>query len=276
MAEVRFYTSPMREWLLPLGPWLIVVAVCVYIISRLVHTIRRTVEIRRRYQDLPCLPRHPIWGNIINCGEKLSSGTRHPDYGFERIWEELGRPPCFLMDLAPIEDHVFLILAEPRAAEALVNPSAQYKYSAPKSDTFAALNRLVGAESLSSQENEDWRTLRKRFNPGFQPKYLNSLAPSVVAQTKVFVRRLEEAAADGRVFALGDYAKDLTTDIITQLTIERDLKAQSTPEGRDEKGLFGILRASRRLSELTPKIGTGLKLLHRLNLVRPIKAVFYE
>ena len=247
---------------------------CVVVILRLSSIIRFTVHTRRRYKDIPSLPRNPVWGNLINCGEKLA-GNRHPDYGFEEMWEALERPPCFLMDLAPIEGS-FLMLAEPQMAEALVSPSKQYKYSLPKSDTYDQLSRLIGAESLLTEEGEDWKHLRKRFNPGFQPKHILSLAPSIIAKTKIFVERLELAASDGRTFALGDYAKDLTTDIITQLTLERDFPAQSIPEGQGEKGLFGILRASRRLSELVFKVGEGLNLPQRLDLIRPIKNKFYE
>lgn len=179
------------------------------------------------------------------------------------------------MDLTPV-DNAFLILAEPQIAETIVLPSKQYKYSAPKSDTLVHLSRLIGAESLITRENEEWKILRKRFNPGFQPKHIYSLTPSVVTKTQMFVQRLEEAANDGIVFTLANYAKDLTADIITQLTIERDLHAQSTPEGKGEKSLSGMLTASHQLSELSFKTGQGLRLLDRINLVRPLKEIFYE
>lgn len=249
-------------------------AICIYISYRLVRLIAWTYGIRKCYSDIPHLPRHPVWGNLINCGEKLA-GNRHPDYGFEEIWESMDRPSCFLMDLAPV-DKAFLIVAEPHITEIIVNPSKQYKYSVPKSDTFVHLSRLIGSESLITHENEEWKALRKRFNPGFQPKHLYSLTPSVVAKTKMFIQRLELAAGDGRIFTLADYAKDLTTDIITQLTIERDMHAQSTPEGQGEKGLFGMLTASGRLSELAFKSGQGLRIMDRINIMRPIKAAFYE
>ena len=150
------------------------------------------------------------------------------------------------MDLSPV-DHAFLILADPQIAEPIVYPSRQYKYSAPKSDTLVHLSQLIGSESLITREHEEWKALRKRFNPGFQPKHIHSLTPS----TRMFVKRLEEAASEGGTFILTHYAKDLTADIITQLTIKRDLHAQSTPEGQGEKGLFGILTASHQLSELS-------------------------
>ena len=263
----------LKQRLLEARPFLLS-AFCIYVVLYGLRIVRKTYGIRRRYNDIPQLPRHPVWGNLINCGEKLG-GNRHPDYGFEEIWESMGRPPCFLMDLAPV-DRCFLILAEPQIAESIVYPSKQYKYSMPKSDTFDQLSRLIGSESLITRENEEWKVLRKRFNPGFQPKHIYSLTSAVVSKTQMFVNRLEKAAEDGKTFTLANYAKDLTADIITQLTIEQDLHAQSTPEGKGEKGLFGILTASHQLSELSFKTGQGLRILDRINLIRPLKAIFYE
>jgi hypothetical protein len=265
--------STLKYRLFQAGPLLLVVTIA-YLFLSLVRTVLKTYNIRRRYNDIPQLPRHPLWGNLINCGEKLA-GSKHPDYGFEEMWESMGRPSCFLMDLAPVEG-AFLILAEPQIAEAIVYPSKQFKYSTPKSDTFVHLSRLIGSESLITRENEEWKALRKRFNPGFQPKHIYSLTSSVVTKTQMFVKRLEDAASDGRTFTLANYAKDLTADIITQLTMERDLHAQSTPEGKGEKGLFGILTASQQLSELSFKTGQGLRILDRIDIVRPLKAAFYE
>jgi hypothetical protein len=68
----------------------------------------------------------------------------------------------------------------------------------------------------------------------------------------MFINRLEEAASDGRTFALANRAKGLTAGIITQFTIEWDLQAQSTPEGKGEKD---ILTASHQLSELSLRTG---------------------
>jgi hypothetical protein len=60
------------------------------------------------------------------------------------------------MDLSLVDD-TFLTLAEPQIAEVIAYPSKRYKYSAPKSDTLVHLPRLIGAESLITRENEEWR-----------------------------------------------------------------------------------------------------------------------
>lgn len=244
-----------------------------YRISRWLYKAHR---IRSRYHDIPSLPRHPIWGNLVNVGERLKpSLKRHPDYGFEEIWRELGEPGCFLVDLAPIEDRGFLIVAEPQYVEALVNSTDEFKYSIPKSDNYRPLRSLLGAESIITKEGAAWRATRKRFSPGFQPRYIHSLTGSVVSRVEIFVGRLQSLAKSGAVFRMRDYSQDLTTDIITQLAIAKDFKAQSTPQGHGEKSRAGLLTASRLLSEMVYAVGQGMG-LHMLDPIRPLKSLFYE
>lgn len=168
-----------------------------------------------------------------------------------------------------------LIIAEPQYVETLVQPSEQFKYSLPKSDTYDALKPLIGYESMVTAEGADWKAMRKRFNPGFQPRHIHSMSGSVVSKTEIFVQRLESAAESGITFKLADYAKDLTTDIITRVTMAQDFHAQSTPDGQGEKSLFGLLTASRRLSELCYAVGQGTG-LYLIDPVRAFKEFHYR
>ncbi|KAF2738239.1 cytochrome P450, partial [Polyplosphaeria fusca] len=199
----------------------------------------------------------------------------HPDYGFVEIWEELGEPGCFLVDLAPVVDRGILIIAEPQYVEALVNPMEQFKYSLPKSNNYVPLKPVLGAESIISKDGPAWRALRSRFNPAFQPRYIHSLTESIVSRVDIFTKRLQSLARSGATFKMADYAQDLTTDIITQFTIARDFNAQSTPEGTGDKSSLGILTLSRRLSNMIIDIGHGFG-LHMIDPIRPLKLFFYE
>ncbi|KAK5055348.1 hypothetical protein LTR84_013098 [Exophiala bonariae] len=259
-------------------PWLTVLALiglyyCVIVPGRrIIHTYR----VRQKYLDIPSLPRHPLWGNLVNVGMKLDPTiNRHPDYGFEEIWNELGHPPAFLFDLNPI-DNAFLVIADPTVAENFIQPSPQFKYSTLKSDTLSSLYRLIGRESLIIVEGEEWKNLRKRFNRGFAPAHLHSLSPLIISKTRIFIDRLKGVAKTGEVFELKDYSQDLTTDIITQLTIEKDFRAQTTPEGQGHKSRLGLLTASRDLSELMFKTGQGFNPFAYFDIIRPTKAWFYE
>ena len=254
----------------------LLVLLSLYISYRTSQWIYKAYRIRTRFQDIPSLPRHLIWGNLVNAGERLKpSLKRHPDYGFEEIWQELGQPGCFLVDLAPVEDRGFLIIAEPRYVEALVNSTEEFKYSIPKSDVYHNLRPVLGAESIITKEGAEWKTMRKRFNPSFQPKYIHSLTRSIVLKVEIFVERVESLAKRGVTFKMADCAQDLTTDIITQLTVAQDFNAQSTPEGQGEKSAIGLLTASRRLSNMIYDVGQGVG-FHMIDPIRPLKSLFYE
>ena len=257
--------------------YILLVALCGYLVLRTLRLVARTAHVRKRYLDIPSLPRHWFWGNLKVVGEKCSpSLNRHPDYGFEEMWNELGRPPCFLLDLAPVDRNCFLIVAEPQVAEACVQPSAEYKYSIPKSDTMGALHRLIGRESIITAENEEWRSLRKRFNRGFAPAHLHHLSPLIISKTHVFVTRIQEAAKTGKVVTFKEYAQDLTTDIITQLAMEKDFESQSLPEGEGPKSDFGVLTALRILSRLVVATGQGFDFPGYFNIYRRAQSFLYE
>ncbi|ETI27170.1 hypothetical protein G647_09852 [Cladophialophora carrionii CBS 160.54] len=255
---------------------LLALATAVYISIKAFHRIQQTYRARRRYQDIPQLPRHPIWGHLINMGEKLNPALRrHPDYAFEEIWISLGRPPAFLMDLHPV-DRAFLIVADPALAEEVSQPNSTFKYSLPKSDTLMSMYRLIGLESLITAEGEEWKTLRRRFNKGFSPQHLHTLDGLIVSKTRDFVERLKQAAESKETFLLKDYAQDLTTDIITTVAIEKDYRAQTLPEGVGSKSAFGMLTASRLLSKLVFPVGRGFNPFVYFDPIRPAKSWFYE
>ena len=254
----------------------LLVVIALYVLYRMSHWIRTAHHTRTRYHDIPSLPRHPIWGNLINAGERLNpSLQRHPDYGFEEIWHELGEPGCFLVDLAPVEDRGFLIITEPQYVEALVNSTEEFKYSLPKSDNYHTLKSVLGTESIISKNGKTWQSIRKRFNPNFQPRCIHSLTGSIVFRVELFVERLQSLARSGITFRMADYAQDLTTDIITQIIIAQDFNAQSTAEGHGEKSRTGLLTASRRLSAMVYNVGQGVG-LHMIDPIRPLKTMFYE
>ena len=254
----------------------LLVVLALYVSYRISRWVYKAYRVRTQFYDIPSLPRHRIWGNLINAGERLKpSLKRHPDYGFEEIWRELGEPGCFLVDFAPVEDRGFLVIAEPQYVEAVVNSTEHFKYSVPKSNNYHPLKPVLGAESILTKEGAAWKAMRKRFNPGFQPRYIHSLTNPIVSRVEIFVGRLQSLAKSGTIFKMADYAQDLTTDIITQLTIAQDFNAQSTPEGHGEKSPTGLLTAGRRLSELVYDVGQGVG-LHMIDPIRPLKSLFYE
>lgn len=68
----------------------------------------------------------------------------------------------------------------------------------------------------------------------------------------------------------------LTIDIITEIAMQKDLRAQLTPAGEGENRTLGILNAQKRLGELAWKAEKSFNPAYRLNFARPIKELFYE
>ena len=255
---------------------LFMVLAAVYVSVKLFRVSQRTYRSRNRYHEIPQLPRHPLWGHLVNMGEKLNPALdRHADYGFEETWEALGQPPAFLMDMHPV-DCSFLVVADPSIAEEVSQPSTTHKYSFPKSDTLQAMYRLIGRDSLITAEGEQWKTLRRRFNKGFSPQHLHTLDGLIIEKTRIFIDRLKNLAKTGAVFRLRDYAQDLTTDIITTVAIEKDYHAQTLPDGVGSKSRLGIFTASRLLSKLVFPVGRGFNPLIYFDPIRPAKSWFYE
>lgn len=75
----------------------------------------------------------------------------------------------------------------------------------------------------NSYQGEEWKALRKRFNPGFAPQHLLSLLPAIVHKASIFVDRLGGLAQGGDKFSLQELATDLTLDIIGDLALDTDM-----------------------------------------------------
>ena len=168
------------------------------------------------------------------------------------------------------------IVADPTITEKLVEPSPACKYSTPKSDTILQLRPLVGRESILTAEGETWRALRRRLNKGFSPQHLHSLSPLIMSRVQVFASRLKDYAKSQEIFLMKDVTMDLTTDIITELSMNVDFQAQTCPEGQGGKSWpFGVLTASRLLSSLAYVKRKGIG-WHIIDPIRPIRAKYYE
>ena len=140
-----------------------------YIVLYLLRIVRKTYNIRRPYKDIQ------FWAAFVNCGEKLAD-SRHPDYGLKRYGGSTGGPSCFLMDLSLV-DGAFLILVEPQIAKAIVFPSKHYEYSASKKRHACRPLTTYWLGIAHYTRKRRMETLRKRFNPSFEPKHIYSLAP---------------------------------------------------------------------------------------------------
>ncbi|OTB04646.1 hypothetical protein M426DRAFT_31673, partial [Hypoxylon sp. CI-4A] len=85
------------------------------------------------------------------------------------------------------------------------------------------LEYLTGPNSIILARGEEWKTLRRRFNPGFATPNLMQLLPSILEKASLFVNHLNTLARTGEVFELQSYATDLTFDIIGHVVLDIDM-----------------------------------------------------
>ena len=198
---------------------------------------------RKQFGNIPQLKSSLLMGNLLHMNEGLQRGEpdRHSDYLFEEMWNELGRPSCFLVDLWPAT-WPLLIVANHDIAEQFSKANRQFAYSTPKSPTVNELTPLIGGQSMLIRGGEDWKQYRKRFNPGFATQHLVSLLPSILEKTDIFLEHLERLAGTGEAFKLGTYLTGLTFDIISAVVMDYDFKAQG-----DEQNQAEILKLFKQL-----------------------------
>ncbi|PYH85358.1 putative cytochrome P450 oxidoreductase [Aspergillus uvarum CBS 121591] len=89
-------------------------------------------------------------------------------------------------------------------------------------------------------QGEEWKTLRKRFNPGFAPQHLMTLLPRIVAMSRRFVGNLDRHAKSGEAFRLDEPCINLTFDIIGAKVMDTDFGAQCAPHQQSE--IFKLFR----------------------------------
>ncbi|KAL6706358.1 hypothetical protein ACN47E_005464 [Coniothyrium glycines] len=140
--------------------------------------------------------------------------------------DKLGYPPVLLIDFRPLEKFVMLCIFDDDVAEQVTKPSKLYSTSVPKHPAMQRLAPLVGARSLVTTDGTEWKNLRKRILPAFQPHHLLSLVDVIVEKTEMFIDLMEQKAITGESFRIDEYTTNLVFDIIGIVTFDMDLNAQ--------------------------------------------------
>ncbi|KAF3006162.1 hypothetical protein E8E14_008051 [Neopestalotiopsis sp. 37M] len=189
----------------------------------------------KQYAHIPQLPSHILWGHLKTFGEFTARGVhdRHPDKIFEEMWTTLGRPPVMLADLRPVSDPMLLVTNH-SIAEQISKPTQQLPFSTPKSPTWTHMIPIIGSTSILGKEGQEWKDLRKKYNPGFTPQHLWTLMPLILEKMEPFWGHLDRLAATNAEFSLEELMANLTFDIISVAVLEEHINAQhSTPSKQD-------------------------------------------
>ncbi|KAM5377897.1 hypothetical protein ACJZ2D_004801 [Fusarium nematophilum] len=179
----------------------------------------------KQYAHIPQLPPSLIWGHMLVYDKFSKRGPKdqHPDLIFARMYEALGRPPLLLVDMRPVSKPVALTTIHV-IAEQVSKSSSLVPWSPPKTPNIVDLIHLIGPHSILS--GQEWKTLRKRFAPGFAPTHLMNLLPCILDKMDPFIDHLNSLVLSGKDFSLQNMMTNLTIDIISAVVMDEDLGAQ--------------------------------------------------
>ncbi|KAH8901898.1 cytochrome P450 [Coniochaeta sp. PMI_546] len=181
----------------------------------------------RQYAVFPQLKPSLMWGHMKALHEISLRGPpgQHFDDTILVIHEFLGRPPAFVIDLRPVS-YPILVVANHEVAEQVSRVSSLFPWSVTKSPTNHVHDQLIGKDSMNTKEGEEWKVLRKKFNPGFAHQHLMTLLPLIMNKTWQFMEHLDRYAKTGEEFPLGELLTNLTFDIIGVVSLDVDFGAQ--------------------------------------------------
>ena len=185
----------------------------------------------KRFEQYAGFPQHPtslVLGHLQTVDEftRKQPPMAHTDMSFAHMHRVLGRPPVMLVDLRPVAS-CMVVVGSYEIAEQMSKASDRWPYTPPKvPEIWKNLEYITGPRSIISAKGEEWRMLRKRFNPGFAPQNLMKLLPSILDKVSQFVHHLDTFAHSGEEFSLQSYATDLTFDIIGRVALDADMRAQ--------------------------------------------------
>uniref|UniRef100_A0A1Y1MQQ1 Cytochrome P450 n=1 Tax=Photinus pyralis TaxID=7054 RepID=A0A1Y1MQQ1_PHOPY len=200
----------------------------------------------RRNAHIPQLPPSLLWGHLLLFDKYTKQGIpdRHPDAIISEMHEALGKPPIMLLDNWPIVPPM-VVVANHEVAEQVSRSSADFPYSVMKSPSVERIVDLIGPNSILLKQNERWKAVRKRFNPGFAPQHLMTLLPVILEKAQTYLEILDHFANTGESFSLDQHTTNLTFDIIGIVTMGEDVNAQqvdSAQQGELIKGYKELIK----------------------------------
>ncbi|KAK4160554.1 putative sterigmatocystin biosynthesis P450 monooxygenase stcS [Cladorrhinum sp. PSN259] len=258
---------------------LVLLAVPLLVGAYLYNAARRK---RFQYAQFP-QPDKPsfIWGHIpaIRSAFQRNKEAMHFDAVVHQMFKNMGNPSVMLLDTRPV-GYPMVVIGNHETAEQISKPNKMFPWSTPKSPTVRELSSLLGATSMVTREGEDWKEIRKRFNPGFAPQHLMTLLPCILDKTAIFVERLDDWAKTDQEFPLTKAFIELTFDIIGAVVMDVDFDAQhhqsSTRTGQFIRLYDSLTRTYKRRDAGRPWWLFPRRILKRYLLGRQIDALLAD
>ncbi|KAI1777002.1 cytochrome P450 [Hypoxylon cercidicola] len=180
-----------------------------------------------QYANFPQPPTSLLLGHlkVFDKFAKHGHSDRHPDTTFSEMHKSIGCPPLMLIDFRPMVSQPMVFVTNYGIAEQLSRSSKLFPTSVSKSK-MGHLRHLTGPTSIVNVDGDNWKALRKRFNPGFAPEHLMTLIPRLLDKIMIFTKHLDTFAKTKSKFSLMSLIGNLTFDVIGVVVMDVDLKAQ--------------------------------------------------
>ncbi|KUI65559.1 hypothetical protein VM1G_01238 [Cytospora mali] len=196
-----------------------------------------------------------LWGHLKVFDEFTKRGItdRHPDAILADMREALGNPPILLVDNWPIVPPM-VVVASHEVAEQVSRPSKNSQYSVPKLPSVDRIVDLIGPNSILLKQNEKWKPVRKKFNPGFAPQHLMTVLPVIIEKTRPYLEVIDGFVSTGEELALDQPTTNLTFDVTGAVTMGEDMSAQNLDACRQGQLTVMVKELIKNVESLTPEI----------------------
>ncbi|KAI1331544.1 vera protein [Xylariaceae sp. FL0255] len=213
----------------------------------IIRGLYRGYESRRRVrshqaQGLPTLPHSWLLGHLAILGDFRKDVPGDVNFYAFHTW--LVRncskyfpgldfpPPVVYLDIWPAETPLALVFDAVAASQFVQTPSL------PKHALGTDFIQVfTGGLDIISNEGQEWKTWRSRFNPGFSQRNIAAMLPELLEEAAIFAAQLEDLAGKagkwGQVFQLEEKTTNLTFDIICRaalgMRLNEQIRTESSP-----------------------------------------------
>ncbi|KAI1424706.1 cytochrome P450 [Xylaria sp. FL1777] len=206
------------------------------------------------HRGIPQLPPSLLWGNLKTLYNFLRLGklNRHPDYIFCEMLKVTGWPQLLLLDIWPFRSPL-LVVASHEISEQLSKPTESFPFGSPKMPTMATeLGRLLGAKSVITASDEEWRTIRKKYNPAFSHQQALGYTTLILEKVNIFFEKLDTIATSGIEFELLQLCLSFSFDVIVKIVLGLDANAQHPVPDQLSRDYLELLHTYQGLLAITP------------------------
>lgn len=221
-------------------------------------------------QRLPWPPgpkEHFLFGNLLDTPPDFENGESYDTKNLENAKEH---GLIFSVNIPWLLGRIIFV-ADPVLANKVLA-----KKNFPKASMFYnPLEPLIGARSLVTLKGEEWTGMRKTFNPGFAPLFLQDMAATMAKKLERFLAKIDKDIESKTATNMLLEAQSFTADVIVQIAFGEDWgnSDEPHPARRLEDEICGLysgltrsifrrifdVRTHRRMKELGVELNEEMK-----------------